>query len=263
MRLRLLAVFPLLYAALFIALSWQLQGSESLASFVVGQRLLVRSLALVGCLVAAAVFRTGDPLRRAWWWLAAATALALVRDLLGVASLLPSAAPGEVEWLGFGLLVGSNLSLVAGVFQLTRCWKAVALEPSSRRAWLVTLLFAGVALAVAGPALVESGRRLSSGDTAALTPFVSGAADILALCLLGPLLLAALELRGGLFAWPWAFLTASLFSWLLYDATVPLASSLTSDFPLHEVFRGLSQTFRFAAGLAQAWVIRKVWRGAV
>lgn len=262
MRLRLLAAFPLLYALLFAVVAWQLQGGEAFSPFVIGQRLLVRSLALAGCLVAAAAFRSGDPLRRAWWWLAAASALSLVRDLLGVASLLPSAAPGEIEWLGFSLLVGSNLALVAGVFQLTHCWKAAALEPMSGRAWLVTLLLVGAALAVAGPAVVESGRRLLAGDTGALTGFVSGAADILALCLLGPLLLAALELRGGLFSWPWALVTASLFSWLLYDATAPLASSLTPGFPEHEVFRGLAQNFRFAAGLAQAWVIREVRRGA-
>lgn len=260
MRLRLLAAFPLAYAVLFAVVAGQLLGGEALGPFVVGQRLLVRALALAGCLIAAAAFRSGDPLRRAWWWLAAASGLSLVRDLLGVASLLPAAAPGEIEWLGFSLLVGSNLALVAGVFQLTRCWQAAALAPMGKRAWLVTLLFAGAAFAVAGPAVVASGRRLLAGDTVALTGFVSGSADILALCLLGPLLLAALEMRGGLFSWPWALVTVSLLSWLLYDATAPLASP--SSFPLHEVFRGMAQNFRFAAGLAQAWVIQEVRRGA-
>lgn len=256
MRLRLLAVFPLLYAVLFCAVACHLQTSDDLDFFVAGQRLLVRSLALGGCFVAVSAFRGGDPLRRAWWWLAAATGLVLVRDLLRLTPFLPTSA-------GFALVIGSNLALLAGVFQLTRCWRAAALEPPGGRAWAVTLLFAGAAFAVAGPAAVDSWRELWGGNTGELTSFVSGVADILALCLLGPLLLAAVELRGGLFSWPWALVTASLSSWLLYDAAVPLGSSLTPGFPLPEIFRGLAQTYLFGAGMAQAWVIRQVRRGAV
>ena len=48
MRFRWLAVFPLLYAAVFIAVAWWLRGGEALAPFTTGQRLLVRLLAIAG-----------------------------------------------------------------------------------------------------------------------------------------------------------------------------------------------------------------------
>ena len=82
MRFRWLALFPLLYAAGFMAVAWWLQSGDALGPFVLGQRILVRVLAVVGCFAAMSVFDRTDHLRRAWLWLGAGTIVILARDLL-------------------------------------------------------------------------------------------------------------------------------------------------------------------------------------
>ncbi|HEX6903909.1 MAG TPA: hypothetical protein VF789_29630 [Thermoanaerobaculia bacterium] len=267
MRFRGLAVFPLLYAAVFIAVSWSLLGSESLASFLVGQRLLVRVLALVGCFAAMSVFERGDHLRRAWLLLGSGTVLILIRDLLRLNdSFKPAnAGPWETAILS-SLVVLANLVLLAGVWMLSRAWKKAALlMPGGRSGFLaVGAITAVLAVVVAGPAAVENARKLGDGDWTYLGPMVSAIADILSLSLISPLLLTAVSLRGSLFSWPWALITAGRVSWLLYDAAAALDSGLLApDFPLAEVFRGLGENFAFAAGLAQFFVVRHVRRATL
>ncbi len=261
MRLRQLALYPLAFAVLFVVIVRSL-GSEDVASFVVGQKLLVRVLAIVGCLWAVSVFDRGDHLRTAWIWLVLATAPVLLRDLLRLGPL--EVATGAGQWLLHGLGLISNLALVMGVWQLSRSWRmaAMAQPGSSRKGLALTLGVAVLALVVAGPAAVGAWKDLLGGNGAASVMLGSALADIVALCLIGPLLLTAIELRGGMFSWPWGLITASLFSWLLYDAAAALRPTLSPDFPLHEIFRGLAENFLFAAGAAQALVVRAVRRAA-
>ena len=266
MRFRWLAVFPLLYAAVFIAIVWWLGGGEALGPFIIGQRLLVRLLAIAGCFLAVSVFAQGDHLRTAWLWLGSGAVAILIRDLL---RLLPpfqpaNAGPGAVVILsGLGIL--SNLALLAGVWMLARSWKMAAISlPGGRYGALaVALVTAVLALAVAGPGALKSARAVVGGDWGSLILCVSAVVDVLSLCLITPLLLTAVSLRGGLFSWPWGLITASQLSWLLYDAAAALAPSLTpGGFPLAEVFRGLAQNYLFVAGLAQLYAIRQVRRSA-
>lgn len=267
MRFRGLAVFPFLYAAVFIAVSWSLLGSESLASFLVGQRLLVRVLALVGCFAAMSVFERGDHLRRAWLLLGSGTVLILIRDLLRLSdSFKPAnAGPWEAVILS-SLVVLANIVLLAGVWLLSRAWKKAALlMPGGRSGFLtVGVITAVVAVVVAGPAAVENAQKFADGDWTYLGPTVSAITDILSLSLISPLLLTAVSLRGSLFSWPWALITAGRVSWLLYDAVAALDSGLLApDFPLAEIFRGLGENFAFAAGLAQFFVVRHVRRATL
>lgn len=259
MRFRWLALFPLLYAAAFAAIAWGLLGSEALTPFVRGQLILVRVLALVGCLAAVSAFERGDHLRRAWLALAAATLLVLARDLLRLPPFeLPS---GTLVVSALGVL--SNLALLAGVWLLARSWRIAAIElPGGRSGVLVVGLAAAVlALAVAGPSAWRQWQAVAAGDGTAVILLVSAVVDILSLCLLAPLLLTAVALRGGLFAWPWALVTASMFCWLLYDAAAGLTSgALPGAFPWTDVFRGLAENFLFAAGLAQRYAVEKVRR---
>jgi hypothetical protein len=74
-----------------------------------------------------------------------------------------------------------------------------------------------------------------------------------------PVLRAALVLGGGLVAWPWLLLTASLVAWLGYDATAVYGGAAGLDHRtvrvVEEVFRSLGAAFAFAAGIAQRWVM--------
>lgn len=266
MRFRWLTAFPFGYAAAFIVIAAILSGRESLAPFVQGQLLLVRVLAIAGCLAAVSVFQRGDHLRRAWLSLALATVLVLIRDLL---RLPPFDFPGSgLDGAGLviaGLGVLSNVALLTGVWLLAQAWKvaAISLPGGSTGAVATTLVAAALALGVAGPSAWQHGLALVSGDSGALILTVSAVVDILSLCLLAPLLLTAVALRGGMFAWPWALVTASMLSWLFYDGAAALGPSLgLGDFPLTDVFRGLAQNFLFAAGLAQRLAVQKVHRAA-
>lgn len=263
MRFRNLAVFPLVYAAVFIVAAWWLMDSEALSPFVRGQLLLIRLLAITGCLAAVSAFERGDHLRHAWLWLAVASILVLVRDVLRLPPFeLPGSGEGGAGWIVSGLGVLSNVALLIGVLQLARAWKKADIPmPGGRTGGTaVAVIAAVVALAVAGPGVLKHGESVLWGDWSALVLLASAVVDILSLCLLAPLLMTAVALRGGLFAWPWALITASILSWLFYDAAAYYVAS--GQFPLTDVFRGLALNYLFVAGLAQRLAVQQVRRAA-
>lgn len=264
MRFRWLALFPFLYAMAFLGAVRCLGDDPLLGSFVVGQRMVVRILGIVGCFAAVAVFERGDHLRGAWLWLGWGAVAIMLRDFL---RHFPAFHPGSagpaalVILSGLGIL--SNVTLLFGIWALARSWKMAAISLPGGRFGVaaVALVTAVLAAAVAGPEALKSMQAVANGDSGSLILFVSAVVDILSLCLITPLLLTAVSLRGGLFWWPWGLITASQLSWLLYDATAGPTSLLASGgFPLAEMFRGLAVNFLFTAGLAQSFVVRQVRR---
>lgn len=264
MRYRWLSIFPLAYAAVFAAIAWSLAGADALTPFVRGQLLLVRVLAILGCFAAAAAFERKDHLRRAWLFLAWATILVLARDLLRFPVELVSTEGGG-RWLVTGLGVLSNFALLTGTWLLARAWKVAAIPlPGGRaRAVAVTVVVAAIALAVAGPFAWGHLQSVVAGEWSALVMLVSAVVDIVALCLIAPLLLTTIALRGGIVSWPWGLVTASLACWLLYDVVAGLQGTLETAFPFTDVFRGLAENYLAAAGLAQYLVVRRVRRDAL
>jgi hypothetical protein len=257
MRYRWLAIFPLLYAVAFALFAWWLGGSDSLVPVVRWQILLVRGLGLVGCIAAVSAFASGDHLRRAWLLLAVGTFGLLLRDVSRFVETQTPAGDWTVSILG----VGSNLAFLAGIWLLASAWKkASSALPGGRGVVVVvSLVTAAVALAVAGPFALEHFRTVAAGNWDALILLVSAIVDILALCLLAPLILTTISLRGGLFAWPWGFVTASMFCWLLFDVAAGLGWLLGSGhFPATELFRGLALNFLLSAGLAQRFAVEHV-----
>jgi hypothetical protein len=266
MRFRSLAAFPLLYAAIFLAVAWSLQGGATLAPFTFWQRILVRLLAAVGCFAAVSCFERGDHLRSAWLWLGAGTIVILIRDLL---RLLPGFAPQgtdpQAQLVVTALGIISNLALLAGIWLLSRSWKMAAITlPGGRSGFgVVAVATAVIALTVTGPGAYTHLQELARGDWSSLVLVVSAVVDIITLCLITPLLLTAISLRGSLFAWPWGLVTASQLAWLLYDVAASLRPGLLpAGLPLPEVFRGLAENYLFAAGMAQYFVIDQVRRAA-
>lgn len=275
MRFRWLALYPLIYAAVFTAIAAGLAdgGDADLPTFVASQRILTRIFAAAGCFAAVSVFEPGDRLRRAWLWLGAGTFFILTRDVLRRFPLFAENPDPTAEGILTGLAILANLALLAGIWMLARSWRMVAIEMPGGRLGvaLIAAITAVVALAVAGPGALQSARAYSGGDWNSLTLLVSALVDVVTLCLITPLFLTAVALRGGLFLWPWALVTASLVSWLLYDAAAALASTPAgpadlgpdpADLVLPDLFRGLAQNFLAAAGLAQFLVVRHVRRMA-
>jgi hypothetical protein len=273
MRLRLLVLYPLLYAAAFTAVAaWLVDSGGELVPFVTAQRILTRILAAWGCFAAVSAFEPGDRLRRAWLCLGSGTILILARDIL---RLFPPYAPGagpEAQAILTGLGVTSNLALLAGILMLARAWRLVAIELPGGRPGVaaIALVTAAVALLVAGPGALREAQAVAEGNWSSLIFLVSALVDIVTLCLIMPLLLTAVALRGGSFSWPWGLLAASQISWLLYDVAASLLMTRLGPavvpphevFPLHEVFRGLAGNLLCAAGLAQYLVVLQVRRMA-
>jgi len=261
MRIRRLALFPLLYAVAFIAVVLWLGSDDTLTRGLLGQRFVLRLLAISGCLAAVSVFDRGDRLRRAWFLLGTSTTLVLLRDLLQLAPV--GLAPDSL--LSSILLVLGNLAGLSGIWILARTWRVAAISlPGGRTgAVVVTVAAAVLALLVAGPEVLHEARAVGAGDLTALSLLFAAVVDVLTLVLLAPLLLTTLALRGGLFAWPWGLLTANAVAWLLYDGAAALAPVLTPHgFLLPELFRGVAEASLFVAGFAQKRAVDLVRKAA-
>jgi hypothetical protein len=211
--------------------------------------------------VAALTYDRGEPMRPGWLMLSASY-LVLVPGLLrmgpkasGLYATLPPPA-----WVASVTSIACGALAVTGFLLLSRAWRALGLDTTSRTGRLVAQLVAlGVAAALAGPDLVEQLPAALRGDVAAagdvITDLLDGALFIVAV----PVLRAALALGGGLVAWPWVLLTASLAAWLGYDAAEVYGSVAGLDDRtvrvIEEVARSLGASFAFAAGVAQRWVM--------
>lgn len=259
MRIRRLALIPLFYAVVFLVIVLWLGEGQTLHRFLLGQRFLLRVLAISGCLAAVSAFDRGDHLRRAWFLLGTSTALVFARDLVHLA---PS-GPLTSTLLSSILLVLGNLAGLTGIWILARSWRVAAMSLPGGRTGAIGVVVAAAALAllVAGPEVLHEARAVAAGDLTAFSLLIAAVVDVLTLVLLAPLLLTTLALRGGLFAWPWGLLTANAVAWLLYDGAAALAPVLTPHgFPLTELFRGVAETSLFVAGLAQKRAVDLVRR---
>ena len=171
--------------------------------------------------------------------------------------------PDSVDWtaLANGILtVVANASTVVGMWMLAHAFRAAGIElPGSRASRVAVQLFAlALALGAAGPPAFIELRALLHGQVSHLANLASCIGDIVAFSLIAPMLMTAVALRGGLLSWPFALLTASLVSWLCFDATftlAPLTGRSDADVKLMlEFFRALACTFGGGAGYAQRLV---------
>jgi len=262
-RFNVLALLPLAWGALFLALDGVFFGGAHYTSFLRTEVEMAKALTLIGSWAAATAFERGAYQRRAWFLIGACMALLLTRDL----TLLPFFRrfdPRSVA-LAAGILVAlANLSQVVGTWMLARTWKVAQLTlPGSAAAQWATVAVVGVlAAAAAGPSVIRSGGPLLQGDLSRAAGVFSALGDMVSLWLIAPLLLTALALRGGLFGWPFALLTTSYVAWLGYDALGVLGADLGlsahASRVVSELFRALGCLFGFAAGLAQRWVVVRV-----
>jgi hypothetical protein len=191
-------------------------------------------------------------------------ALLLLRDATLLPLGLEAMGHQRLSALRGLLVVAANLSQILGTWMLARAWNraALALPVSRTGQWLLVAIVLTVAVAVTGPAFQQSVGRVREGYVAAVAGVASAFGDAVSLCLIAPLLLTALALRGGLFGWPFSLLTASYVSWLLYDALLVLGPGLglgaAGTRTASELFRTLGCLFGSSAGLAQLLVVEQL-----
>jgi hypothetical protein len=262
-RFQVLAVVPLVWAAVFLALDGVFAGGPSYTAFLRAEVETAKALTLFGSWAAALAFERGAYQRRAWFFIGGCMALLLTRDL----TLLPFFRRFDARQvaLAAGILVAlANVSQVVGTWMLARTWKVahLALPGSATAQWLTVALVGVLAAAFAGPSLLRSGGPLLQGDLSRAAGVFSALGDMVSLWLIAPLLLTALALRGGLFGWPFALLTASYLAWLGYDALGVVGPDLGlgphSSRTGSELFRALGCLYGLSAGLAQRAVVGQV-----
>lgn len=217
--------------------------------------------AAVGCFAAGRAFLPGDYLRVAWHLQAAASIL------LAISRLLSGLEPLDTTNLARAPLVFmANMMTVLSAVIFARAHRVAGLAlPWSRRARIAFGL--GVALlafAAAGPSIAVQAPRALAGEMLSWMQIFSSIGDFVFLVLIAPIFMTAVALRGGLLTWPWAFLTASTVTWLVYDAQdtliylVPRLEEL--DLTLVTVpLRILACALLYAAAMAQ----RRLSSGAI
>ena len=256
-----LALLPLVWAAVFLALDAAFFGTSGYTTFLRAEVETAKTLTLVGSWAAAFAFEKGAYQRRAWLFIGGCMALLLMRDFVNLTPFFQGLPPRTLATLAGVLVAAANVSQVIGTWMLARTWKVAQLElPGSRAAQWATVAVVGLlAAACAGPSVVRSGLAVLHGDLSRASGVASGLGDMISLWLIAPLLLTAIALRGGLFGWPFSLLTASYLAWLGYDALAILGPELGlgphASRTGAELFRALGCLFGFSAGLAQRQVV--------
>jgi len=264
MRYRILLVGPLLVAAALAVALGAVDDPNQRRLLLRVEIELVKLLALAGCATAAVTFARGDYLRRAWALQALCYLLLLTRDATYLAQLRlgPRLLGIHLDYWHAALVLAGNAAAVLGSWRLARAGQIAGIHhPESRMRRRVVLgITIAVALAIAGPSLVIDLKAVLDGETGAVVPLASDVGDIISLCFIAPVMMTAIALRGGLLAWPWTLLTASMLGWLLYDGAHTLGHFVQFGpqrlRALGEVFRALACTYALGAGVAQRLVVR-------
>jgi hypothetical protein len=260
MKYRLLGVAPVIAALVFVAVDAHLVDHTGVYAWVVP---IVKAVAAAGSMAAAMRFQRGDYLRLAWVLTAACYALLLLKDVLfGTGSRLMHPFSDSVAVLRGAITLLANAAGVVGAFLLARAWQVAGIVLPGTRSTQRLVFAAGLvlSLSIAGKATWLDTLGLVRGDPQLLVTVASDLGDILSLCLIAPVLLTAIALRGGLLAWPWTLMAAAQISWLFYDAAGLFGGASGADpvtlRSIEELFRLLACGFTCVSGVAQRMVMR-------
>jgi hypothetical protein len=267
LRFQALALTTLAIGLLPVPFSASITAPVQLAGAYFGWALAMYLFAAGGTLVAALSFERGEPMRPGWLVLSASY-LVLVPSMLRNGPKADGLYPlvATAPWLASLASIASGVLAVTAFVVLARAWRASGLDGTSRAGRLAARLAAlAVAAALAGPELVEKLPATLGGDVVAAGDVFTSMLDVALFVVAVPVLHAALGLGGGLVAWPWIMLTASLVAWLGYDATAVYGAIGGLDARtvrlVEEVMRTLGAAFAFSAGIAQRWVMAEALRG--
>jgi hypothetical protein len=192
----------------------------------------------------------------------------LARDLV-IGPVIPIGAQVfgvPITAVNQAIVIAANVAGVYGLWLMAWVWRAAELDPEVApvRRGVVIALTLLAALAITGVPLARSVLASIGGRPVPLNIFVSGFADIAQACLLAPILLTVLAMRGGILIWPWALLAACLGLWLLYDCGDAMAQLLAPGVVrgllvnVTESLRVLACSSMGLAGLAQRHAVVSV-----
>jgi hypothetical protein len=149
--------------------------------------------------------------------------------------------------------IALNVCCVAGLALFARVWHGTGLTPPWRGR--ITLVAFALGVAAGGLPVWRDVHMIASGQLIRVGGLASSLGDIASITLMGPVLVTAIAMRGGLLVWPWTILTVSSIAWLLFDAVQLLPASLV---PVSDLGTVMAATLTCgAAGLAHRWAVRE------
>jgi hypothetical protein len=237
------------FALLSAPLNWELARYACLASY---------ATAVVGSLIGAFSFGRGDRLRWAWLLIASYAAIGVGKVLLwgsprhvGPAlGLMPATQTAVSNGIATILL---NLCSVAGLALFARVWHGTGLTPPWRGR--ITVVAFVVGLVVGGVPVWNDIHAIAAGQSIRVAGLASSLGDIAAITLMGPILVTAIAMRGGLLVWPWTILTVSSIAWLGFDAVQLLPANMV---PVSDLATVMAATLTTGAGgIAHRWAVRE------
>jgi hypothetical protein len=212
--------------------------------------------ALVGAGFAVVGFARGDRLRWAWMLMASYAIIGLGKVILWgsprhigpAVGLVPRAHTPVINGVATILL---NVCSVWGLVLFSRVWNGTGLTPPWRTRATTACVILG--LAMGGVPVWNDVQLIRAGQTLRIAGLASSLGDIAAIALIGPILVTAIAMRGGLLVWPWTILTISSIAWLLFDAVQLLP---VSAMPVADLVTVMTATITTgAAGLAHRWAV--------
>jgi len=249
--LRRLMLIPLAWIGVLVVGAALLPSSSLFVLFRVSNE-SAKGLGVVACLLAAAAFGPGDYLRGGWLYSGACWALLLLRDATYIPGLTELPA---MDLVRAALTAIANAYWIVSAWRFGRAWKVAELPDTNSSRRYAYIAVGIVVLVCAGGTLIIHVQAALLGDRAALVKVASHVGDLLALCMIAPVLPTALALRGGRLAWPWIMMTASFLAWLGYDTfdaivkVVPVGHVVTHT--VKESFRAFAILSTLGAAITQ------------
>jgi hypothetical protein len=212
--------------------------------------------AVMGAGFGAFAFGRGDRLRWAWLLLASYAIIGVGKVALWGSprhvgpplGFLPQTQTALANGVSTILL---NVASVTGLALFARVWHGTGLTPPWRGR--ATLAAFALAITVAAVPVWRDIHMIMTGQTIRVGGLVSSFGDIASITLIGPVLVTAIAMRGGLLVWPWTVLTTSCVAWLCFDAVqlVPVSQQPVCDLAT-VMFATLTTG---AAGVAHRWAV--------
>lgn len=219
---------------------------------------VVASLTAISSFITAREFDRTDHLHLSWLLLGAGYTIAAIRYLLRIYTLVFGGGVTNPLVLN-ALLILQNVLVPVSLFLFVRAWRSTGLaapgSPSAQRLSIAAGVL--VAIVVGGFPLM---RGIASAN-ADLVLLVSTLGDMISLALIVPLMLPALAMRGGLLMNTWAYLTAGIVAWLVYDIWYALRDAMpfaqTTARGIEEAIRVVAIMFACVASIAQRRAVRQ------
>ncbi len=259
-----LLFMPIVWVGVFLAIDLNLYPyPETSNIFLWIQKELTKLAWLLAGFLGASKFLPGEYLRKTWLLYTILPICAILFDVVLLLAGIPWVQSHMGVIRGGFSTIGNILGTIA-VIMLAGAWKVAGINLPGSRWTKVLLIITTTALAVAilGPGMLSSYKKIIQGDYLALNELAPALGDSISLIFLAPLFLTVLALRGSLTNWPWILFTIGLAGWLLTD----LAYSTMQGSDMNprvvrtwtEIFRCLASAYTFAAGYAQRLVIVKI-----